>query len=108
MSHRMLELLNYEVMSAATPGETIVVMNEYGDRIDLVLSDVIMPEMNGRELIGRLRKTRPDFKFLFMSGYTDDIVIPKGTLREEGALFIQKPFSRREIANRLRKILEPE
>ena len=108
MSHRMLELLNYEVMSAATPGEAIEVMNEYGDRIDLVLSDVIMPEMNGRELIGRLRKIRPDFKCLFMSGYTDDIVIPKGTLREEGALFIQKPFSRREIANRLREILEPE
>nr|WP_240191920.1 response regulator [Desulforhopalus vacuolatus] len=69
------------------------------------MTDVIMPEMNGRDLAGQLSVFYPDIKLLFMSGYTADIIIHKGMLNER-ASFIQKPFSRSDLAVKLRGMLD--
>jgi YesN/AraC family two-component response regulator len=73
--------------------------------IDLVIADVVMPEMNGRELMELLHTIRPGLKFIHMSGYTADVIARRGVL-EEGVHFIQKPFSVKEIAKKVREALE--
>ena len=69
-----------------------------------MLTDVVMPNLSGRELADRLEKLRPGIKVLFMSGYTDDAIVHHGVL-EEGAEFIQKPFSPDELAVKVREVL---
>ena len=69
-----------------------------------MLTDVVMPNMSGPELANRLAKLRPGIKVLFMSGYTDDVIVHQGVL-DEGAEFIQKPFSPRELAGKVREVL---
>lgn len=101
MTQQMLLLLNYKVLPAATPQKAIDIMEKSSSDIDLVVSDVIMPEMNGHELMERLKKIRSNVPCLYMSGYTADIV---GILQED-ILFIQKPFSRRELAHKIRQAL---
>ena len=101
----MLERLGYEVLSADTPGEAIQLTRERSGEIHLFLSDVVMPEMNGRELIDRLLAIRPGVKYLFMSGYTADVVIHRGVL-DDGINFIQKPFSVKDIAVKVREVLD--
>ena len=71
-----------------------------------MLTDVVMPNVSGRELADRLEKLRPGIKVLFMSGYTDDVIVHHGVL-EEGAEFIQKPFSPEELAGKVRAVLGP-
>jgi len=78
---------------------------EHGNKINLLLTDVVMPEMNGRDLAGHLSALYPDIKLLFMSGYTADIIAHKGVL-DEGAAFIQKPFSKVELAVKVRGVLD--
>jgi PAS domain S-box-containing protein len=101
----MLERLGYEVLSASTPGEAIQLARERSGEIHLFLSDVVMPEMNGRELIDRLLEIRPGVKHLFMSGYTADVVIHRGVV-DDGINFIQKPFSVKNIAVKVREVLD--
>ena len=72
--------------------------------LDLVISDVVMPRMNGRELADAIRRVRPDIRVLFMSGYTEDVVAPHGVL-EEGMNFVQKPFSMEFLLARVREVL---
>jgi YesN/AraC family two-component response regulator len=93
------------VVAAATPGEAIRLALEYRGRIDLLMTDVVMPEMNGRELAGNLLSHYPDLKRLFMSGYTADIIAHHGVLNE-GVHFIQKPFSMKDVGGKLRETLE--
>ena len=101
----MLERQGYHVLAAATPGEAIQLAREHAGEIRLLVTDVVMPEMNGRDLAKSLLTLYPNLKRLFMSGYTADLIAHHGVL-DEGVHFIQKPFSVPELAAKVRKVLE--
>ncbi len=105
MSKTILERLGYTVLAAGTPSEAIRLAGEYSGRIQLLATDVVMPEMNGRELSARLLESRPEMKCLFMSGYTANIIANQGVLKQ-GVSFIQKPFSKNQLAAKVREALE--
>jgi CheY-like chemotaxis protein len=105
MADTMLEMLGYTVLAAATPGAAIRMAEEYTGRIDLVMTDVVMPEMNGRDLARTLLTIYPGIKRLFMSGYTANVIAHHGVL-DEGVHFIQKPFSMIGLGRRLREVLD--
>ncbi len=105
MTAMMLQREGYTVVSAGTPGEAIRLANEHAGTIHLLMSDVVMPEMNGRELAKSILSLYPDMKCLFMSGYTADVIAHRGVL-DESVNFIQKPFSRKELAGKLREVLD--
>jgi PAS domain S-box-containing protein len=107
LSRRMLEKLGYRVLPAGTPGEAISLAEGHAGEIHLLMTDVVMPEMNGRELARKVLSFYPQVKRLFMSGYTADIVAHHGVL-ETGVNFIQKPYSRQELASRVREALDGE
>ncbi len=100
----ILEDLGYEVIGTQNPDEAIETMEKNSSGIDLVLTDVIMPRMNGRELADRLKSIDPDLNLLYMSGYTSDIIAQHGFLNKDTKL-ISKPFTRVEIDNAIRSIL---
>lgn len=102
---RMLESLGYRVLTAGTPGEAVLLAEKHAGEIDLLLTDVVMPEMNGRELATTLLSAHPALKCLFMSGYTADIIDSQGVL-PEGVHLMQKPFSLQDIALQVRRVLE--
>ena len=104
MGRQLLEMQGYRVLSAGTPGEAIRLAEEHGGEIHLLLTDVVMPEMNGRELAQKLLSLRPGLKRLFMSGYTADVIAPHGVI-DEGVPFIQKPFSFEALAAKVREVL---
>jgi DNA-binding response OmpR family regulator len=104
LTRRMLEQLGYAVLTAGTPGEALVIAREHRGSLDLLLTDVVMPELNGRELATSLRASRPGLKRLFMSGYTADMIAHQGVV-DEGLDFIQKPFSSRALAAKVREVL---
>ncbi|BBO87861.1 cache domain-containing protein [Desulfosarcina ovata] len=104
MGQIMLARLGYEVLPATTPGEAIQMVKECSGDIHLFLTDVIMPEMNGRELIDRLLDIRPGTKYMFMSGYAADVITGKGAI-DQASNFIQKPFNLKDFAGKLREIL---
>jgi PAS domain S-box-containing protein len=99
-----LEGYGYRVIAAANAGEALLICEQAGERIHLVLTDVVMPRTSGRELVARLIKLRPEIKALFMSGYTDNVIVHRGVL-DEGAHFIQKPFRPADLAGKVRAIL---
>jgi len=105
MGKAMLESLGYRIMTASTPDKAISLAENHADEIQLLLTDVIMPGMSGRELAKRLLVLNPNIKHLFMSGYTANVLIEQG-VREEGLHFIQKPFSVKELADKVRQALE--
>ena len=104
MTGRMLEQLGYRVLPAATPAEAIRLANQNPGRIQLLMTDVVMPEMNGRELAKRLLADHPGLKRLFMSGYTADIIALHGTL-DPGMHFIAKPYTPADLARKIREAL---
>jgi PAS domain S-box-containing protein len=104
MASKMLEGLGYTVLAAGTPGDALMLARESTDPIHLLLSDVIMPEMNGKELAEEIIKIRPTIKCLFMSGHTADIITKRGLLNE-GLSFIEKPFSNYKLASKIRSVL---
>ena len=101
----MLERLGYVVLGASTPGEAIRLAEARSGEINLLLTDVVMPEMNGRDLAKNLLSLYPNLKRLFMSGYTDNIIAHHGVLHE-GTGFIQKPFTMKDISAKVRKVLD--
>jgi DNA-binding NtrC family response regulator len=101
----MLSHQGYTVVAAPTPGEAIHLAREHAGDIHLLLTDVIMPEMNGRDLAKTLLSLYPDLKRLFMSGYTADAIAHHGML-DEGVHFIQKPFSMGDLTAKVREALE--
>lgn len=105
LSKAILTRLGYTVLTAGTPSEALRIAKSYNGVIHLLLTDMVMPEMNGRDLAERLRAERPHLKVLFMSGYTSDVIGNKGVL-EDGIHFIQKPFSLDRIASKLREVLD--
>ncbi len=104
MTTTMLESQGYTVLAAGTPGEAIHLAEEHRGRIDLLLTDVVMPEMNGRDLARHLQAVYPDLKLLFMSGYTANVIAQHGVL-DQGMNFIQKPFAIKMLAAKLREVL---
>jgi two-component system sensor histidine kinase EvgS len=107
LCERMLKELGYTIISAETPAGVLRVAETHGGRIDLLITDVIMPEMNGRDLSNHLRSRHPNLKTLFMSGYTADVIAHREVL-DEDVCFIPKPFTKRELAVKIREALAQE
>jgi PAS domain S-box-containing protein len=103
----MLEQLGYRVLSASSPGEALQQAKAQTEKIELLITDVIMPEMNGRDLARILVDIIPGLKCLFTSGYTSDIIAHHGVL-DEKINFIQKPFSFTELAVKVSEVLGEE
>jgi two-component system, cell cycle sensor histidine kinase and response regulator CckA len=97
----------YQILEASNGDEAVGVAAQHKGAIHLLLTDVIMPGMNGREVATRLLATRPSLRVLFMSGYTDDAIVHQGVL-DESANFIQKPFSPDGLAQKVREVLDQE
>ncbi len=95
----------YTVLTARTPGEAIALAGSHPGEIHLLLTDVVLPEMNGRELQERLRPLRPAMKTVFMSGYTANVIAHRGVL-DEGIDFLQKPFSVKALTGKVREALD--
>ena len=107
MTRMMLERKGYSVLSAATPADAIDMAKAHTDKIHLLMTDVVMPEMNGRQLSSQIIALYPDIKLLFMSGYTANVIAHQGVL-DEGVAFIQKPFSMKDLAVKVREVLDKE
>ena len=103
----MLERHGYNVLPASAPDEAFRLAEEHKGEIHLLVTDVVMPGMNGRDLAESLLSLYPDLKCLYMSGYTADAIAHHGVL-ESGVFFIQKPFSMKDFLNKLRQTLEHE
>jgi PAS domain S-box-containing protein len=101
---QILEQLGYKVLQAGNGTEAIAVVQGYGDRIDLLLTDVVMPGMNGSELATQLVQHNPGMKVLFTSGYTEDVISHHGVLAE-GVSFIGKPYTLSALATKVREVL---
>ncbi len=106
MIARLLERQGYRVLPAVTPTEAERIVREYSETIDLLISDVVMPGMNGRDLAQRLVKIRPALKRLFMSGYNTEIIAKRDGYGD--VEFIQKPFSSRELEIAVRRVLNAD
>ncbi len=102
LAAEMLRAQHYDVLVAADPLEALGVAD--GERIDALVTDVVMPHMSGRVLAARLRERRPALPILYISGYSDDAALRDGEL-EEGAAFLQKPFGARDLGRVVGQIL---
>jgi CheY-like chemotaxis protein len=98
--------MGYQVLQAADGNEALAVAERTGGPIRLMLTDVIMPGMNGRELAEQMAELRPDMKVIFMSGYTDRIMSPDGVLNDS-VNYLQKPFSSEQLSAKVRQALGP-
>lgn len=105
IARQVLERQGYTVLEAATAEKALDIAARYSGAIHLLLTDVIMPGMNGRELATRLAHVRPGTRVIFMSGYTDDAVMRHGVL-EPGSTYVQKPFTPDAIARKVREVLD--
>jgi len=105
MCQRMLEGFGYRVLKAGTPDEAIRLAQTHRAEIEILVTDVVMPEMNGMDLAARLLALSPGLKRLFISGYAANVFARNGML-DEGVHFLQKPFSRRELADAVRLALD--
>jgi two-component system, cell cycle sensor histidine kinase and response regulator CckA len=101
----MLARLGYTVVESPDSRSAEKVAADYGKPIQLLLTDVVMPELGGWDLASRLKAVRSDLKVLFMSGYTDDTIVQQGVL-EAGAAYLQKPFTPDALANKIREVLD--
>jgi PAS domain S-box-containing protein len=104
MIEAILQSFGYRVLSATTPTEAIRLAEEHSGEIDLLVTDVVMPVMNGRDLARTLQTNQPKLACLFMSGYTANVIAHHGVL-DEGVLFIQKPFSMQDLAIKVQEAL---
>ena len=102
---RMLKKLGYKVLSAPDGPKAVALCEGYREPIDLILTDVVMPEMGGREAVERLQGIHPEAKALYMSGYTDNVIVHHGVL-DRGTKFIHKPFTLEGLAGKVREVLD--
>jgi CheY-like chemotaxis protein len=105
MATQLLQRLGYHVLPAPTPSEALHIARSHKGVIDLLITDVVMPEMNGRQLCDQLSDIVPGLRALFMSGYTNNVIAHHGVI-DEGIQFIAKPFSMTEFAKKIRTILD--
>jgi two-component system, cell cycle sensor histidine kinase and response regulator CckA len=104
-AHMSLQGLGYAVLAADTPMKALRLAEQHPGEIHLLMTDVVMPDMSGRDLADRLLKLRPGIKLLFISGFTADIIAQEGIL-DEGTNFLAKPFGRDELARKVRGVLD--
>ncbi len=103
--YNLLMEKGYQVIEAANSREALDAVQKQSGQIDLLISDVIMPGMNGKELYNQIADRYPDIKVLYISGYTDDVISKHGIL-EQGVSFLQKPFSNHQLTEKIRDILD--
>ena len=104
-AREILELNGYRVLEASSSKEALAFCQTHQEPIDLMITDVVMPQMGGRELAEELKAIRPHMKVLYMSGYTDDAIAHHGVL-EPGTAFLEKPFTARALAHKVREVLK--
>jgi PAS domain S-box-containing protein len=104
LGRKVLTQQGYRVLAASSPAMALELAEQHDGPIDLLLTDVVMPGMNGRQLSERLRASRPGLRCLFMSGYTADVLAPHGVL-EAGVELLHKPFSIQSLSEKVREIL---
>ena len=108
LSSRILQIQGYTILEAANGDEALRVISKHGENnIDLVVTDVVMPQMGGTVLADKLKILRPNIKILFTSGYTDKTIVNYGVL-EEGIDFLQKPFALDVLVRKVREVLDKE
>jgi len=105
LAERILVSGGYKVLSFRDGEDALENMEDLGEEADLLLTDVVLPGMSGKELYEKMRETRPNLKVLFMSGYTEDTISHHGVL-QEGLNFLQKPFRTSELRKKVRKVLD--
>jgi DNA-binding NtrC family response regulator len=105
IAEQMLENCGYRVLTAATPGEAIAIVGECADEVHLLISDVVMPEMNGPELRMKLSTISPRIRCLYISGYPTNVIVRHGVLKA-GVHFLQKPFTLEALAGKVREVLD--
>jgi PAS domain S-box-containing protein len=106
LARMALEAVGYTILEAPNGGEALELSAAHRGPIHLLVTDVVMPQMNGRQLAAQLTSTRPDMKVLYLSGYTDDAIVRHGVL-EKGLAFLQKPFTPAVLARKVREVLGP-
>jgi len=104
---RALNVAGYRVLATSSPAAAVQLADEHAGAIALLVSDVIMPEMNGRQLADRVSQLVPGLRCLFMSGYTADIIAKHGAL-DESVHFMEKPFTRAALAAKVRELLDSQ
>jgi PAS domain S-box-containing protein len=107
MAKLILELDGYQVLTATTPFEALSINREYKEKIHLLLTDIVMPQMSGHILANQILPLRPDIIVLFMSGYTENTIVHHGTL-DEGVNFIGKPFTPELLSRKVRVLLDQD
>ncbi|MGH7350114.1 MAG: response regulator, partial [Candidatus Rokuibacteriota bacterium] len=105
LAREVLERQGYTVLEAGDGAEALGVCETAGDRIDVILTDVVMPRMGGRELVDRVRATKPAMPVLYMSGYTEDAILRHG-VRDASMLLLGKPFTPAELIGKIREVLD--
>ncbi len=100
-----LTMLGYRTLCASTPGEAIEISSSYREEIELLLTDVVLPQMDGRTLFDTIAPHRPNLKVLYVSGYTENFIVHHGVL-DKGVHFMQKPFNVDNLARKVREILD--
>jgi two-component system cell cycle sensor histidine kinase/response regulator CckA len=105
LARRILEQVGYAVVEAGKANEALLFCDKHAAEVDLLLTDVVMPEMSGKELADRLKSQCPELKMLFMSGYTDEAIVHHGVL-DADVEFIQKPFTPSALARKVREVLD--
>jgi signal transduction histidine kinase/CheY-like chemotaxis protein len=104
LSSQLLASKGYKVLEASNGGEALLICEQYPNRIHLMLTDVVMPHMSGRQLAERLAPIKPDMKIIYMSGYTDDTILERGIPSSETP-FLNKPFTPDSLMRKVREVL---
>jgi CheY-like chemotaxis protein len=101
----ILQMRGYTVLEARHPGEALLLAERHPAPIHLLVTDVVMPQMDGHELAERLLSARPELRVIYMSGYTANVSVLRGVL-ETGSTFLPKPFTPDALARRVREVLD--